>query len=220
MALITLVGLALLDSLSTGTLVIPLIFLAQPKVQLRSLTLYCFTLALFYFVLGSLILLGIETSTWNHTFDTSSGRYWIQLTLGIILFGYGIFGSDPDSHVSESKWRARLEKITRPRLAIFIALLAGILEAATMLPYLAALGMLNTWESSLYLKIIIVMGYCGIMFVPALALMMLRCFAASWIVPRLDVLVSHATRNADSAVLWVAAIIGFLMAAHAINEIL
>ncbi len=83
MFFMTLLSLALLDSLSTGTLVIPLIFLAQPRFQVRTLALYCFTLGLFYTALGTLLLLGVEAITWNHLIFSSQGRYWIQLILGL-----------------------------------------------------------------------------------------------------------------------------------------
>ena len=213
MFFMTLLSLALLDSLSTGTLVIPLIFLAQPRFQVRTLALYCFTLGLFYTALGTLLLLGVEA------IFSSQGRYWIQLILGAILFAYGILSPSPDSRASEIKWRTRLEKVTNPRAAIFIALLAGVLEAATMLPYLAAISMLNTWDSTIITKLIVLIGYCLIMFIPAVTLLVIRRLASSWITPKLDHFVSLATRNADGAILWIAAIIGFLMARQAYTEI-
>ena len=188
MFFMTLLSLALLDSLSTGTLVIPLIFLAQPRFQVRTLALYCFPLGLFYTALGT-------------------------------LFAYGVLSPSPDSRASEIKWRTRLEKVTNPRAAIFIALLAGVLEAATMLPYLAAISMLNTWDSTIITKLIVLMGYCLIMFIPAVTLLVIRRLASSWITPKLDHFVSLATRNADGAILWIAAIIGFLMARQAYTEI-
>ena len=219
MFFMTLLSLALLDSLSTGTLVIPLIFLAQPRFQVRTLALYCLTLGLFYTALGTLLLLGVEAITWNHPIFSSQGRYWIQLILGAILFAYGVLSPSPDSRASEIKWRTRLEKVTNPRAAIFIALLAGVLEAATMLPYLAAISMLNTWDSTIITKLIVLIGYCLIMFIPAVTLLVIRRLASPWITPKLDHFVSLATRNADGAILWIAAIIGFLMARQAYTEI-
>ena len=217
----TLLGLALLDSLSTGTLVIPLIFLAQSQLRARTLILYCFTLGLFYVVLGFLLLLGVETITWtHHPVFSSQERYWIKLVLGVLLFAYGILSPDPNSRASETKWRTRLEKVADPRTTIFIALLAGVLEAATMLPYLAAISMINTWESTIIGKLIVLVSYCIIMFIPTLTLLVIRSFSVSWLTPKLDRLVSLATRNADGAILWIAAIIGFLMAQRALTEIL
>lgn len=103
MFFMTLLGLALLDSLSTGTLVIPLIFLAQSQLRARILILYCFTLGLFYVVLGFLLLLGVETITWtHHPVFSSQERYWIQLVLGVLLFAYGILSPDPNSRASET----------------------------------------------------------------------------------------------------------------------
>lgn len=88
-----------------------------------------------------------------------------------------------------------------------------------MLPYLAAISMLNTWDSTIITKLIVLMGYCLIMFIPAVTLLVIRRLASPWITPKLDHFVSLATRNADGAILWIAAIIGFLMARQAYTEI-
>lgn len=80
--------------------------------------------------------------------------------------------------------------------------------------------MINTWESTIIGKLIVLVSYCIIMFIPTLTLLVIRSFSVSWLTPKLDRLVSLATRNADGAILWIAAIIGFLMAQRALTEIL
>ena len=199
MFFMTLLGLALLDSLSTGTLVIPLIFLAQSQLRARILILYCFTLGPCLFISRALL----------DSVGSGSSSLRIRYSL-----------TRSQQPCQRNKWRTRLEKVADPRTTIFIALLAGVLEAATMLPYLAAISMINTWESTIIGKLIVLVSYCIIMFIPTLTLLVIRSFSVSWLTPKLDRLVSLATRNADGAILWIAAIIGFLMAQRALTEIL
>ncbi len=59
-----LAGLALVDSTSFGTLVIPLVLLVQPRVQAARIAVYLATIGTFYLALG-LVLLG--GATWART---------------------------------------------------------------------------------------------------------------------------------------------------------
>ena len=94
-SVIPVVGLALLDSLSLGTLVIPLALIVHWRaVRVPALTTYLFTVAAVYFLLGLGILLGFaglgsiaERVTQTNVFP------WIPLILGAALAIFGIFGT-------------------------------------------------------------------------------------------------------------------------------
>lgn len=59
-----LAGLALLDSLSVGTLVIPVLMLLSPRVRAGSVLRYLSALAAFYFAIGLVLLAGtLELAT-------------------------------------------------------------------------------------------------------------------------------------------------------------
>src|SRR5699024_3681094 len=58
-----LVVLALVDSTSAGTLGIPVWMLARPRIRVRPVLGYLATIALFYWLLGLVLLLGLEGLT-------------------------------------------------------------------------------------------------------------------------------------------------------------
>ena len=58
-ALAGLAGLALVDSTSFGTLVLPLMMLLAPQVRTRNLVVYLLTIAVFYFGVGVALLAGV-----------------------------------------------------------------------------------------------------------------------------------------------------------------
>ena len=61
-ALAGLAGLALVDSTSFGTLVLPLMMLLAPQVRTRNLVVYLATIAAFYFAVGVALLAGARAA--------------------------------------------------------------------------------------------------------------------------------------------------------------
>ena len=92
-----------------------------------------------------------------------------------------------------------------------LALLAGILELPTMLPYLAAVGLLTgsgtEWQASAG-----ILGlYCLVMLLPAGLLLAGRLLLGRLLDSPLERLGAWLSRVSGEAVLWVVGIVGFLI---------
>lgn len=108
-------------------------------------------------------------------------------------------------------WGSRIDAALRtPAALVGLALVAGLLEVPTMLPYLAASGILVASGMPLATQVLTLAGYCVVMMLPALVLfgtrMLLGSRADSWfgrIGTKLGEYVSESAK-------WVAAIVGIL----------
>ena len=222
-----LIILALIDSLSIGTLVIPLVLLLQPRVRWSMFGAYCVMLGLFYFVLGILLLLGLSALLGPLTtaIDSPAGL-WVQLIVGGALLIWALFydlpivqrllGKKNNTDTSMiNRWEARLSGKVGIVSVISIAVIAGLVESATMAPYLAAIGILVTSEISLPLQIITLLGYCIVMFTPIIVLAIIRRATGN----RLDELFmkikNRVVKEVAATTPWVIGIIGFYMASFA-----
>lgn len=99
--LLALAGLALLDSLSVGTLVIPLaLVVSRRRVDVGPLTVYLVTVVAIYFALGVALVLGIEalTGPFLRAFEAEPAQ-WVKLALGVVLLAFGILAPDRKSVV-------------------------------------------------------------------------------------------------------------------------
>jgi hypothetical protein len=80
---------------------------------------------------------------------------------------------------------------------------AGALELLTMLPYLAAVGLLASAGLSPLWYLPLLVGYCVVMVLPALVLVGLRVAAHDRLEGPLRRLDNFLSRHADSAIGWV-----------------
>jgi hypothetical protein len=255
--------LALIDSTSFGTLLIPVWLLMSPgRVRVARMFLYLGSIAGFYALVGLAILLG--AGALSDTLSTlSSTRPFLiaQLVIGVGLFA-GSFKLDPVGGkkpaesaagasvaaptadgaapggaatgqvaaptVTEpgragrlSRWRERVlsSEAGRGRALAVLAIGAGLVEVATMLPYLAALGLIGTQGPGWPVSGLWILGYCLVMIAPALLLTAGRVFASRLVERPLGRLDAWLTRNAASTTAWVVGIVGFLVARDAIGRL-
>src|SRR5690606_39516113 len=89
----------------------------------------------------------------------------------------------------------------------------------TMLPYLAALGLVGTQGPGWPTSALWVAGYCVVMVAPALVLTAARVVAARLVERPLGRLDAWLTRNAASTTAWVVGIVGFLVARDAVGRL-
>ncbi|MGH3703798.1 MAG: GAP family protein [Agromyces sp.] len=119
-----------------------------------------------------------------------------------------------------TRWRDRLLADGTSRTAVIsVALGAGLIEVATMLPYLVAMGMLAETEMSMTLRFAALAGYCAIMIAPALLLLALRIVAAPLVQRPLERLGAWLERTAAENTAWILGIVGFLVARSAASEL-
>ncbi|WP_283136088.1 GAP family protein [Rhizohabitans arisaemae] len=218
--LLALIGLALLDSTSIGTLFIPVWLLLSPgRINVGRILVYLGTVTAFYLGAGILLTLGagpvIEAV--GEAVDERT-LLWGQLALGAGLFALS-YRFDPKRRPAGgriTRWRERVTSDSgSPTLLMGLALIAALAEVATMLPYLAAIGLISTSELSLPLMIAVLAGYCLVMVVPAVILLGARLGAAARVEPLLGRIDTWITEKGSSWTGWALAIVGFMLTANA-----
>jgi hypothetical protein len=212
--------LALIDSTSFGTLLIPIWFLLHPgPVRSGRVVVFLGTVAAFYFAVGIAITLGADAflPQLGRLLDTRPAQ-WTQLIIGVALF----FWSFRLEHQHKSapgggrmlRWRQRAMAEDGGVAALAgLALAAGIAEVTTMLPYLGAIGLLTTSGLSMAQLAVVMAGYCLVMITPALVLLAVRLAAGDRITPLLTRLSDWIARS--NALAWIVGIVGFLLARDA-----
>ncbi|MDX8055467.1 GAP family protein [Lentzea sp. BCCO 10_0798] len=209
-----LAGLALLDSTSIGTLFIPIWLMLTPgRLKASRFAVYLGTITVFYFVVGVLIVLGA-----SQVVGHLDGKVvdWAQLVIGVFLFAIS-FRFDSKKKLDTGKWRSRTSGST-PALA-GVAVLAGVVELATMLPYLGAIGMMSAADLNAGQVWLLLAGYCLVMIVPALLLLAGRLALRERIEPFLTRISTWFAEKGASATGWILGIAGFLVARDAIARL-
>lgn len=218
----SLVVLALVDSTSIGTLFVPIVLMLVPGPARSGRILgYLLSIASFYFVVGALILLGAGAVV-DAFGDALSGRpaYWAQLAIGVGLFALS-FRFDPKRRAAQGKsptanWTDRAQRaLDSPATLVTLALTAGILEVATMFPYLGAIALITGADLGFAADVSILAGYCLVMVLPALVLLVVRIAVAERITRLLTKLNVWFEKHAVGATGWILAIVGFLIARDA-----
>lgn len=209
-----LAGLALLDSTSIGTLFIPIWLMLTPgRLKLSRFAVYLGTITVFYFVVGVLIVLGA-----SQVVGRLDGKVvdWAQLVIGVFLFAIS-FRFDSKKKLDTGKWQRRTSGST---LALAgVAVLAGVVELATMLPYLGAIGMMSAADLSAGQVGLLLAGYCLVMIVPALLLLGGRLALGVRIEPFLTRISTWFAEKGASTTGWILGIAGFLVARDAVSRL-
>lgn len=223
--LLTLGALALVDSLSIGTLLIPLFFLVAPgRVRAARLLLYLATIALFYFAVGVLLTTGASAlfGDLGSALETPAA-YVVQLVLGagllIASFFIGRKKGEDAGPGRLSRWRERALGERGGATLVLLALGAGLLEVATMLPYLGAVGLITAAELPALTVGAVLALYCLLMITPALVLLIARVVARPLVEPALQRLANWMQRSSGETTAWIVGIVGFLLARDAANAL-
>jgi hypothetical protein len=176
------VVLALIDSTSIGTLVVPIwLLLSADRPPMQRLLGYLVTIASFYLLVGVVLVFVVDAGLQSlGDLANRPAVLWLQLIVGVGLFALcWRYDSarrrkrgEPDR---ATRWRDRVlhDPASTPRL-VRLALAAGVLELLTMLPYLAAVGLLASAELLPVWYVPLLVGYCTVMVLPALVLVGLR----------------------------------------------
>jgi hypothetical protein len=102
---------------------------------------------------------------------------------------------------------------------VLLGLTAGLLEVATMVPYLAAIGMMTTLDLLAGQWVPLLGAYVLVMVLPPLVLLALRGVAREWLEPRLERLRAWMGKHSASMVSWTLAIVGILLALDAASHL-
>jgi hypothetical protein len=119
-----------------------------------------------------------------------------------------------------SRWRDRLlDPRTRGTAVMAVAIAAGLVEVATMLPYIVAMTMLADAGIDTPLRVLSLVGYCALMILPAVVLLILRLVAAPLVQRPLERFAAWMERTGAENTAWIIGIIGFLIARSAATEL-
>lgn len=229
----TLAMLALIDSTSFGTLAIPLFLLLAPgRIRVGRVLVFLGTVAGLYFVIGLALLAGMSAAmpTIDAWLQTRPGAF-VLLAAGVALFvGSWLIPGRKAYEQRRAASEARGETLPPGRLMrardravsgegglgylMGVAAFAVGLEAATMLPYVGAIGLMSAADITPAARVTVLAGYCLVMVTPALALLLVRVILAEQVRPALTRLADFVERNAGESVSWIVGIAGFLIARH------
>ncbi|KGN29960.1 membrane protein [Knoellia sinensis KCTC 19936] len=226
--------LALVDSTSFGTLGVPAWMLVQPRVRAAAVLTYLAVIAAFYWLLG-LVLLGgagaLRDASGSVSGVTESRPFLIgQLVVGVALFATSFTFNRKRGEVRRARRMGRPTRMQQwtsravgPDATLgtvtTVALGAGLVEAASMLPYLAAIGLLTAAGLGFATNASLLAAYVIVMIVPALGLLALRLAAQRQAAPLLERLNGWLQRNKDEMLGWVLGIVGFLVATDAVQRL-
>lgn len=222
-----LVGLALVDSTSFGTLLLPMVMLAHDRLRAGRVLLYLAVIAVFYWLLGLALLAGSDwlLRLWSEVGETRTAS-WVLLGIGTAML-LGSFWPDTawgkrrqelakQQHGGgrHARWRERLVGAdSRPGAVVAVAIGAGIIEAASMVPYLGAVALISASGIGFVAGAGVLSGYVLVMVAPALLLLGLRMALDARARPVLTRVNSLLERHTAGALWWVVGIIGFFLAA-------
>ncbi|MGS0562002.1 GAP family protein [Microbacterium aurugineum] len=128
--------------------------------------------------------------------------------------------ADPTRPGRITRWRERLlDPRTRGTAVMGVAIAAGVVEIATMLPYIVAMTMLADAGIDTPLRVMSLVGYCALMILPAVILLLLRLVAAPLVQRPLERFAAWMQRTGAENTAWIIGIIGFLIARSAATEL-
>lgn len=205
-------------STSFGTLLIPVWLMTRRHVRARQHLLYLAVVAGGYWLLGMALAFGLaavrgELQAWLD----STSALTIQLALGTALLVLALVPPRwrPASRPGRGFRDRQLTGTASTRSLVVLALVAIFLEALTMVPYLAAVALVVSADLPTLGTATLLLGYCLVMVLPALVLLLTRRLAAGRVEPLLDRLGRLSGRGGSDAMLWAAGIAGFLLARDA-----
>lgn len=222
-------GLALLDTLSPATIGISIYLLltAGPRTG-RLLTGYLTTVAAFYFVLGVALMAGLGAVT-DSLGDAVNSRtaYLVQLGIGAALFIGCWFvpgrkkdddGDDGGSGAGGPAERRAGRAQTLPAM-VGLGLTTGLLEAATALPYLAAIGLMTSADLSPAQWGPLLAGYTVVMVAPGILLYLVWRVAGERVRSRFERFRDWLRANSGETLAWIMGIAGVLLVRDAISTL-
>ncbi|MFI6642445.1 GAP family protein [Streptomyces sp. NPDC050504] len=252
---LALVGLGLLDSTSFGTLLIPIWLLLTPgRVRAGRIAAYLATVAIFYFCIGVLLMLGADAAlqaVQEALRDIAPTHLLIgQLVIGLIVIvaSYRLEArvrSRSGKPGRMRRWRSSAMSGAVPvggspgasgtdgavlndrdapgrgiRGLMSLALVATALEAVTMVPYLAAVGLLANADLTWQVTGGALAGYCVVMILPAVLLGSVRIAAHDRAEPVLQRINDWFTRNSAKTLGWTVGGLGIGMTLNAVITLL
>ncbi|MFJ9553534.1 GAP family protein [Nocardiopsis sp. NPDC101807] len=204
--LLPVAGLALLDTLSPATLGVSLyVLLSGARSVARPLFAFLGTVALFYFVLGCALVLGLGAllETLGGLAD-SAPVGWAMAVLGGGLLVY--------SFLMPTKPREQRRPASfRTVSMVGLGLATGLLEGGTAFPYFGAIGIMTTAELTAATWIPLLAAYNAVMVLPPVLLYLGHRALGERLRPRLERWRTRVESGSREAMGWIIGLVGFLL---------
>jgi len=205
--LVTVGGLALLDTLSPATLGVTVYLLLTEKERINSrLMIYLVTVAAFYFLAGFAFMLGMDKllAAFSSIFQNRIVS-WITLIIGGILFIASFYYP-----------KSKKTGLPRPKSKSKISMIAlgfttSLIEVGAAVPYFAAIGLMSTSNLAVYQWLPILAGYNFIMVLPPLIVFSLHLLLGRVMQRPLEKLQIKIAKHSGSAISWIMCIVGLIL---------
>ncbi|CAM4067130.1 hypothetical protein GCM10009799_46810 [Nocardiopsis rhodophaea] len=212
------IPLALLDTVSVSTLAIPIWFLLTPRsLRIGNVLAYLLLVGSAYLVLGILLmgLLNRVRSPLEEALASPAGDTALAVAgAGFLLAGlwHGVRPQESSRRGRLTEWRnAAVGENATTRGLVTVALIAVLIEVATMFPYLAALDILTRSAAPWHTGIAVLALYCLVMIAPALLATLVLLVSRGLMRPVLARVDRWLRANARENTAWLLAIVGILL---------
>src|SRR5690606_21053111 len=198
-------GLAVLDCTNPSAMLVTLYLLQRSK-PVRTVTAYMAGVYTSYFVVGVLLVLGIDALLTSYGDALSSpGAYAVQAVLGALMLWYS-FKPVPNDAGSAGEKAAGAATLA----ALFgLGTVVTVVELTTAFPYLAATGILTLLQWPAYRWLAALALYNLIFVAPPFALLLIHEVLGRRAEGRLAALRGKLQRASHEVVMWIIGIIGF-----------
>lgn len=240
--------LALIDSTSFGTLLIPIWLLMVPgRLRIRRVLLYLTVVVAAYALIGlvilaSLMTFGDELFSWLASAQEQTVFLVFQAGLAAAMM-FVSFRLDPVTKEGKERRRLRDQALAaegrgtavrmhrmRDRAVgeashggvgalLALGLTAVGLEIATLLPYLASIGLVAAENPGLPAAPALILFYCGVMITPALVLLVGRVAARRALERPLQKIEGFLSRHANGTIAWILFILGLWLGLGALGRL-
>ncbi|MFC4619576.1 GAP family protein [Camelliibacillus cellulosilyticus] len=198
---------ALLDTLSPTTLGVTVYMLLTEKERsISRIFVYLFTVALFYFIVGVMLMLGLDAVFQELSVFGESALFGNLMTLiGLgLLIGSFFAPKKPSSSPRKPKSKSMLAMV-------MLGFITGLIEVGTALPYFAAISMMTVAKLALNEWMPILVGYNFIMILPPLILMELHTLFKNRMQRPLKKIRETIEKRSGSTLSWVMFIAGIII---------
>lgn len=205
-SLLTLLGLALLDSVNPSALMMTL-YLLTTSSYLPKVLVYLATIFTVYLAIGILLMLGLNV-LFSRVEDilNSPVAYGIQGVIGALMLLYALLA--PDKPPREP---VRLPLSQDLGAMVLLGATVTVIELPTALPYFAAITVLTNLQLPVVQWLSVLLVYNVIFILPPLLLLgVYRLFGAR-VRARFERYRERLQGTSRNAWLWIAGIVGFLL---------
>ena len=207
--LVSLLGLALLDSINPSALAVTIYLLLQGGSYAPKVLTYLSAVFASYLSIGVLLMPGLG-SVWGYV--DGPGAYVVQGIIGAVLLGYAVFA--PDKPRREGRTRTPR---SRSLGAIFLlGVTITVVEFSSAFPYLGAIAILTNADLSAVLWLPILVGYNLIFVLPPFLLMALYLAFGPRLRGRFERFVERLGKSSRETLLWITGLVGFFLLADSL----